>query len=318
MNKKKAIVFGGAGFIGSFISEKLLEHGVKVTVFDNFSRGRSSNLKNIEDQIQVVKGDIRDMQCVKEVMNGEQYNYVFIEAALWFTDCEECPYEGMNNNFTGTHNIVECCRQTGVEKVIFASSASLYGNSQPIPFIESNELKDMSFYSTSKIACEHLLKSYHKKYGLKYVILRYMNVFGPRQDYRRSFTGVVMKTIKLVSEGKAPCINGDGSQTLDLTYVEDIANANVLAALDDNVVGTFNVSTNRETSVKQLITYIVNRIDGSIIPEYKNVSGDLVGRKVASYKLAEKTFGYVPTVSVEEGLDKAIEWYRNEMKGGDI
>lgn len=123
-----------------------------------------------------------------------------------------------------------------------------------------------------------------------------------------------MKTIKLVSEGKAPCINGDGSQTLDLTYVEDIANANVLAALDDNTVGTFNVSTNRETSVKELITYIVNKIDRSISPEYKNVSGDLVGRKVASYELAKKAFGYVPTVNIEEGLEKTIEWYKNEVK----
>lgn len=309
---KNVLVLGGAGFVGSYITELLLKEDANVVVYDNFSRGSLENLKNVKDNsnLKIITGDILDKEKLNNTMRN--IDIVYNEVALWFSDCEANPAKCIETNFNGLFNALECAVSNNVKKVIFASSASLYGTPEYLPFDEKHPMNDLSFYSTTKIAGERLLKSFNKKYNLNYIVLRYMNIYGPRQDYRRDYTGIVMKTIRSVCNGDKPIIYGSGKQTMDLTYVEDIARANVLVAKSDLPTGVFNISTNKETSVNDLVSEIINRIDSSIIPEYKTTENELIGRRVASYDLAKNCLGYVPQVSLNEGLSKTIEWYENE------
>ncbi|PIY72160.1 NAD-dependent dehydratase, partial [Candidatus Roizmanbacteria bacterium CG_4_10_14_0_8_um_filter_33_9] len=223
---KKFLVIGGAGFIGSHVVDQLLKEDVKeVIVYDNFSRGSEENLKEAmkDKRLTIIKGDILHRDFLEKAMEG--VDGVFHLAAVWLLHCHEYPETAFDVNIKGTFNVIMSAIKQKVGKLVFSSSASVYGNALELPMTEDHPYNNETFYGATKIADEHMFKSLGKRYGLNWVGLRYMNVYGPRQDYHGAYTAVMHKIIDRLEEKKKPILYGDGSQQYDFVYVGDVARA---------------------------------------------------------------------------------------------
>lgn len=311
MQYKRALITGGAGLIGSHIADELVQLPVEeIVIYDNFVRGQRENLASALDdgRVRVVEGDIRDSEHLAQVMQG--IDLVFHQAAIRITQCAEEPRLAVEVLVEGTFNVLEAAVNAGVKKVVAASSASVYGMADTFPTTEEHHpYNNRTLYGATKMFDELLLRSFHDMYGLDYVALRYFNVYGPRMDTHGAYTEVFIRWMDRITEGQPPLIFGDGTQTMDFVYVQDIARANILAAQADVTDEVINIASGTETSLNEL-AYALLRVMGSDLqPEYgPERKVNPVPRRLADVRKAEQLLGFKARVPLEEGLRQLVRW----------
>src|SRR5215472_4723622 len=312
---QRCLVTGGAGTIGSTIVDQLARAGAaEVIVLDNFVRGRPENLMAAREtgRVRVVDGDIRDADLVRSVMLG--IDIVFHQAAIRITQCSAEPRLALEVLVDGTYEIVEAAADVGVRKVVAASSASVYGLAEEFPTPErQHPYANDTLYGAAKTFNEGLLRSFRSMRGLDYVMLRYFNVYGPRMDIYGLYTEVLIRWIERIEAGQPPLILGDGTQTMDFVFTEDIARANLLAANADATDEVFNIGSGTETSLVELAEAL-QRAMGSARPlEFGPPRGvNAVTRRLADISGARERLGWKPEVDLEEGLRRLVAWWRAE------
>lgn len=303
------LVTGGAGFIGSTIVDQLLAAGAsEIRVIDNFVRGNRNNLAGaLSRGVKLIEGDICDSALVNQVTEG--VDYVFHQAALRITRCAEAPREAVEVLIDGTLNVIEAAQLHQVKKIIAASSASVYGEPSYLPIDEAHPFNNRTMYGATKIATEQMLRAFCETSGLLYIAFRPFNVYGPRMDMTGVYTEVLIRWLDAIEAGKPPLIFGDGKQSMDFVYVEDVARANILAAQSDVSDEAFNVGTGVQTSLTDLCHLVLRLTGSSLQPEYREARrvGN-VQRRRASIEKAEKMLGFRASVSLEQGLRALIAW----------
>lgn len=304
------LVTGGAGFVGSNIVDQLLDAGAaEVRVIDNFVRGSWGNLVAAKERggVTVIEGDICDSVLVDRATEG--VDYVFHQAALRITKCAEAPREAVEVLVDGTLNVALAALKHNVRKVIAASSASVYGEPSYLPIDEAHPFNNRTMYGAGKIASEQMLRALYDTSKLNYVAFRPFNVYGPRMDITGVYTEVLIRWLDAIEAGKPPLIFGDGSQSMDFVYVEDVARANLLAAQSDVVDEFFNIGTGTQTSLNELCAMLLKLTGSSLQPEHRAPrSVANVQRRCAAVEKAEKMLGFKATVSLEQGLGELIRW----------
>ena len=315
IENSKILVIGGAGFIGSFVVSELLKENVaEVVVYDNFARGQrdylTEQLKDSRCSIFPIGGDIRELDILNAAMEGK--DYVICLAAMWLLHCKDYPRTAFEVNIAGTFNVLEACVKNNIKKLIWSSSASVYGDAVELPMTENHPFLNKNFYGASKIAGEAMATAFNDRYGLPIVGLRYMNVYGPHQDQTAAYTGVVPIMLNKIEANEAPEINGDGSQAYDFIYVEDVARCNVDALKSDVNFGMYNVGTEIQTSIKELCDLILELKQSELKVVYKPYSADdaraLVQNRIGSRVKAETELNFLYKYSLREGLLKLIDW----------
>jgi len=315
LDGKRILVIGGAGFIGSFVVKELLKEDVaEVVIYDNFTRGTTDNiaasLKDARCKVFPLGGDIRDTDILDAALKGT--DYVFHLAAMWLLHCKDFPRAAFHVNIEGTFNVLEACVRHRVKKLIYSSSASVYGDAVEVPMTEEHPFKNRNFYGATKIAGEAMCTAYNDRYGLPIVGLRYMNVFGPGQDQQAAYTGVIPIMLNKIESNETPVINGDGTQAYDFIYVEDVARCNVLAAMSGVDLGFYNVGTEVQTTIRDLCDLILRLKHSRLDVVYKPYSADdarqFVRNRIGSRRKAEEDLGFRYVYSLEEGLQKLIDW----------
>ncbi len=315
LKNKKVLVIGGAGFIGGFVIKELLKTDVnEVIIYDNFTRGKVSNIeKSLKDprcKVFPLGGDIREIDVLDKVFEG--VDYVFHLAAMWLLHCKDFPRTAFSVNIEGTFNVLEACVKHKVKKLIYSSSASVYGDAVQVPMMEDHPFNNKNFYGSTKIAGEAMCTAFNDRYGLEVIGLRYMNVYGPGQDQHAVYSGVVPIMLNKIEAGEQPEINGDGSQAYDFIYVEDIAKANVDALYSDVKHGFYNIGTEVQTTIKELCDTILELKKSNVKVKYKPYSDDdarqLVQNRIGSAKKAEIELNFKYKDSLKDGLIKLIQW----------
>jgi UDP-glucose 4-epimerase len=316
INQSRIVVTGGAGLIGSTTIDCLLaDHSPRaVVIFDDFSRGTRANIEQAlnDPRVSVVDGDIRDRSAVARVVAGA--DAVIHMAALRITACAADPRLAFEVMCAGAFNVVEAAQMAGVQKVIAASTASVYGMAETFPTAEAHHPYDnRTWYGASKMMLEGLLRSFNDMYGLRYVALRYFNVYGPRMDIHGKYTEVLIRWMERIDAGQPPLVLGDGTQTMDFVYVEDIARANVLALASDVSDEVFNVASGVETSLNDLAASLGRAMGVTVAPEYgPERKVNPVPRRLASTEKARRMLGFSASVPLDEGLSRLVRWWRAE------
>jgi UDP-glucose 4-epimerase len=307
---KCILVTGGAGFVGSTIVDQLLWAGAaEVRVLDNFVRGSWNNLADARGSrgLKVYEGDIRDAALVDEVTTG--VDYVFHEAALRITRCAEAPREAVEVLIDGTLNVLEAAVRHEVKKIVAASSASVYGDPCYLPIDESHPFSNRTLYGAGKIATEQMLRAYYETFGLSYVALRYFNVYGPRMDLEGVYTEVLIRWLDAIGAGRPLLIFGDGSQSMDFVFVEDVARANLLALESDVTDEVFNVGTGVQTTLRELCDLLLHLLGSPLRPEHREARkvANIKARRAAVEK-ADRVLGFRSRVDLKTGLQRLIDW----------
>jgi UDP-glucose 4-epimerase len=306
----RCLVTGGAGFIGSTIVDQLLGAGAaEVRVIDNFVRGSWSNLQAAMagGGVKVIEGDIRNGSLVDDLTEG--VDYVFHQAALRITRCAEAPREAVEVLIDGTLNVLEAALKHKVTKVVAASSASVYGEPSYLPIEEAHPFNNRTMYGACKIANEQMLRALHDTSGLNYIAFRPFNVYGPRMDTTGAYTEVLIRWLDAIDAGKPPLIFGDGHQSMDFIFVEDVARANLLAAESDLTDEVFNLGTGIQTSLNELCNLVLRLTGSHLMPEHHEARkvGNVQRRRAAVEKAAQM-LGFRTEVSLEQGLMEFIRW----------
>jgi nucleoside-diphosphate-sugar epimerase len=307
------VVTGGGGFIGSHIVEELLRRKQTVKVIDNFSTGRRANIKLFERDIEVIETDIAEDPNLARHLKGAEY--VIHQAAIPSVPKSIVePLPSHRANVTGTFNLLLACREAGIRRVVYASSSSLYGDSPTLPKHEEMMPNPLSPYGAQKLFGEMYCQVFTKTYGLETVSLRYFNVFGPRQDPSSQYSGVLSLFVTAVLEGRQPTIYGDGLQSRDFTYVQNVVEGNLLACTAPGVAGeAFNIACGDRITVNSMLQ-LVNKITGKdITPIYGDPRPGDIKHSQANIHKAETKLAYKPQVSFEEGLRRTIDWYRESI-----
>jgi UDP-glucose 4-epimerase len=315
LDGKRVLVIGGAGFIGSHVVEELLKTDVAgVTVYDNLARGKVSNLtESLSDprcRIFADGGDVRDTDVLRKAMDG--IDGVVHLAAMWLLHCKDYPRTAFEVNIGGTFNVLEACAQAGVKRLVYSSSASVYGDAAEVPMTEEHPFNNRNFYGATKIAGEAMCRAFFDRYGLSYVGLRYMNVYGPHQDQTAAYTGVIPIMLNMIDRNETPVINGDGTQAYDFITARDAARANVLALESDVSDEFYNVGTGVQTSISQLCQLILNLSGSDLKVQYKPYSVEdsrrLVQNRIGSPDKARRDLGFIYEDDLETGLKALIKW----------
>jgi len=316
----KILVIGGSGFIGSHVISELLKTNVKeVLIYDNFSRGNIQNIKkSLEDdrcKIYPNGGDIRDVDLLNDAMNG--IDGVIHLAAMWLLHCKDFPRTAFHVNIEGTYNVLEACINNNVKRLVYSSSASVYGDASEIPMTEKHPFNNRNFYGATKIAGEAMCKAFYDRYKLSYVGLRYMNVYGPHQDQNAAYTGVIPIMLNKIDVNEEPNINGDGSQAYDFIDAQDAGRCNILAMKSNISDEFYNVGTGIQTSIKELCDLILKLKDSNLVVKYNPYSIDdsrqMVQNRIGDPSKAKKDLGFEYKFNLESGLKKLIKW-RQENK----
>jgi nucleoside-diphosphate-sugar epimerase len=311
---QKALVAGGAGFIGSHIVDKLLENDIEVTVFDNLSTGSMENLEQHKHNknLHFVKGDIRNTEQVGAVIAN--IDAVFNDAAVVSVRLSiDNPMLVNDVNVNGALNLLKASADSGVKRFIQASSASVYGDPEALPVKENMLPKPISPYAVSELAAESYAKAFHKAYGLETVCLRYFNVYGRRQSYS-PYTGAITIFMNQLLNNEPVTIFGDGEQTRDFVYVEDVASANILALTGKDAAGEiFNIATGAATSVNALVKALVRIVDGKgTKPLHTEPKPGEIKHSWASIEKAKRILGYKPIFAIDNGLERLVKWYTSK------
>ncbi|HTF61687.1 MAG TPA: NAD-dependent epimerase/dehydratase family protein [Edaphobacter sp.] len=311
----KILITGGAGFVGSATVDQLLNGGAaEVRVLDNFIRGNTRNLEAAQKtgRLMLVEGDIRDADLVDSLTEGT--DYVFHQAALRITRCAEAPREAIQVLIDGTSNVLESAVRHKVKKVVAASSASVYGDPSYLPMDEAHPFNNRTLYGAGKIANEQMLRSYYEMFKLPYVAFRYFNIYGPRMDLDGVYTEVLVRWMDAIEAGQSPKIFGDGSQSMDFVYVDDVARANVAGLVSDTTDEVFNVGTGVQTNLNELCHLLLKVTGSNLKPEYHEARKvNNVQTRRAAVEKAERMLGFKADVDLEAGLKLLIEW-RDQVK----
>ncbi len=315
IQNSKILVLGGAGFIGSFVVSELLKNNVgKVVIFDNFTRGKKNNLleclKDPRCSIYPNGGDIRDIELLNDAMKG--MDGVVHLAAMWLLHCKDYPRTAFNVNIEGTFNVLEACVKNNIKRLVYSSSASVYGDASEVPMTESHPFNNKNFYGATKIAGEAMCRAFHDRYGLSYVGLRYMNVYGPHQDQTAAYTGVIPIMLNKIDANEAPTINGDGTQAYDFIDVEDVARSNICSLESDANDDFYNVGTGVQTSIKELCDTILELKSSDLKVTYNPYSADdarrLVQNRIGCPVKASLELGFNYKYDLRTGLQRLIDW----------
>jgi len=314
---KKLLVIGGAGLIGSHLVDELVREDVaEIRVYDNFVRGTLENLAGAlrDPRVRIFEagGDICQTDILDAAVKG--MDGVFHLAALWLLQCHEYPRAAFDVNVRGTFNVLESCVANKVRRLVWSSSASVYGDAVEEPMSEDHPFNNRNFYGATKICGEAMARAYHYRYGLDYVGLRYMNVYGPRQDYKGAYIAVIMKMLDAIDRGEGPTILGDGSEAFDFVSVRDCGRANVCAMKADATDRFYNVGTGTRTSLKQLAEMLIRLTRCKQPIQYAPRSqATLVRNRIGSPLRAEKEIGFEAGLPLEQGLQELIAWRRSHI-----
>jgi UDP-glucose 4-epimerase len=313
---ERCLVTGGAGTIGSTIVDQLVRaRAAEVVVVDNLVRGRLENLAGARERgiVRLVEGDIRDGRLMRSLMPG--IDLVFHQAAIRITQCATEPRLALEVLVDGTYEVIEAAADAGVKKVVAASSASVYGLAKEFPTRESQHpYSNDTIYGAAKTFNEGLLRSFHAMRGLDYVALRYFNVYGPRMDIHGFYTEVLIRWMERIAADKSPLIFGDGTQTMDFVFTEDIARANLLAAVSPVTDEVFNIGSSTETSLVELAQGLLSVMGSELPIEFgpaRSVNG--VSRRLADISAAADLLGWKPEINLDEGLRRLVDWWRGEQ-----
>ena len=321
LDNTRVLLIGGAGFIGSHVVGELLKTDVgEVLIYDNFARGKRNylapHLPDPRCRLYQNGADIREVDLLDDAMRG--CDYVIHLAAMWLLHCKDFPRTAFHVNIEGTFNVLEACVRNRVKRLVYSSSASVYGDAVEVPMTEAHPFMNRNFYGASKIAGEAMCRAFHDRYGLSYVGLRYMNVYGPHQDQTAAYTGVIPIMLNKIDANEAPVINGDGSQAYDFIDVEDVARCNVLALQAEANDQFYNVGSGVQTSIKELCDLILELKRSSLQVTYKPYTADdarrLVQNRIGCPAKAEADLGFRYRYGLRAGLEKLIAW-REANKG---
>jgi len=309
------LVIGGAGFVGSHIVDQLVQEPVReIVVLDNFVRGTRANLSQaVQDKrVRVVEGSVTDLDLLRKLMQGA--DYVFHLAALWLYECVHQPRAALEVNVVGTYNVVETAQQAGIKKVVYSSSASVYGDAIFTPMTEEHPFNNRTTYGATKIAGEQFFRAFYEQHKMDYVGLRYMNIYGPRMDYKGTYVSVIMKVLDRIEQGQPPIIFGDGSQAYDFIHVDDIARANILALKSDATDEFFNVGMGVKTDINELVHMLLEITGSDLEPEYRPQEQMFVTHRVGSTDKAERLLGFKAQVPLKDGLRSVVEWRKQDQR----
>jgi UDP-glucose 4-epimerase len=311
-SKKKVLVTGGAGFVGSNIVERLLNLNVeKVIVLDNLFTGSLENLPEHKN-LKFIKGSVEDRKLVSELVS--QVPIIIHEAARNIIVSTKNPYEDYETNIGGTLNVLMAAKDNPGKRVVYASSASVYGNPRFLPIMEDEQTLTFSPYSVSKLAGENYCRAFYETYEVSVSIVRYSNVYGPKQNPQNPYCGVISKFIESIMRGKLPVIHGDGRQTRDFTYVSDAVEATLLCAISPKAEGmVFNVGTGIETDLLEVVEILGNIFGKKITPKHVDRRDiDNIRRRVLNIERLRTRLRWVPQITLEDGLKRTVEWLMHE------
>jgi UDP-glucose 4-epimerase len=311
---KHTVVTGGAGFVGSNIVRRVLREGGLVTVLDDFYTGQEDNLP-ADPNVQVVRGTVTDFNVVRKVVFGA--DFVLHLAARNIIVSTRNPREDYEVNIGGTLNVLLAAKELSIRRVVYSSSASVYGNPRYLPINEDDATNMLSPYAVSKFAGENYCKAFYESYGVSTSVVRYSNVYGPAQRPDNPYCGVVSKFFEAAMSGDAPRIHGDGDQTRDFTYIDDVVEATLLAAVSPKAEGqVYNVGTGRETTINQLARIILEVTGAQVEPVYVDRRDiDNIRRRVVNIEKIRRELRWVPSVTIEQGLRLTHEWLIDSQKG---
>lgn len=303
------LVTGGAGFIGSHIAENLVKQGERVRILDNFSTGKRENLTGFVDSVEVMEGDFRNPEDCKKAVQG--VDYVLHQGALpSVPKSVEDPLNTNECNITGTLNILVASRDAGVKRLIYAASSSVYGDNPTLPKVETMPAQPLSPYAVQKHVGELYCRIFYELYGLETVVLRYFNVFGPRQDPTSQYAAVIPRFIMALAQGRPPTIYGDGEQSRDFTYVDNVVRANLLAATAEDVAGeVMNFACGESTSLNELLRSLKGILKTNIRPVHEAPRPGDVKHSLADIEKSRKLLNYTAHVSFEEGLRRTVDFF---------
>ena len=315
LKDKKILIIGGGGFIGSHVVSEFLKTDIgKILIYDNFTRGKKTNLEGslLDPRCEIYPngGDIRDIDLLNDAMKGA--DGVIHLAAMWLLHCKDYPRTAFHVNIEGTFNVLEACVKNKIKRLVYSSSASVYGDAVEVPMTEEHPFNNQNFYGATKIAGEAMCRAFHDRYGLSYVGLRYMNVYGPHQDQTAAYTGVIPIMLNKIEEKIQPIINGDGTQAYDFIDVEDAGRFNVVAMSSSITDEFFNVGTGVQTSIEKLCDTILRMKSSNLKVKYNPYTKDdarrMVQNRIGSTKKSENKLGFKYKYKLEEGLQKLIDW----------
>ena len=309
---KRFLLIGGAGLIGSHLLDQLLQEDIKeAVVFDNFSRGTFENIENAlnDSRVKIFEdgGDVLQTDVLGKALN--KIDGVFHFAALWLMHCHEYPRSAFEVNIQGTFNVLEACVENSVKKLVFSSSASVYGDALEEPMTEDHPFNNKNFYGATKISGEAMLRAFHHRYGLDYLGLRYMNVYGARQDYKSAYMTVIMKVLDAIDHNEPPTIFGDGTEAFDFVAVEDCGSANLCAMRSSASDQFYNIGSGKRTTLKELVEEILKITETDLPIRYeKRNQATLVTNRIGATEKALNDLGFAASIPLEEGIRKLIEW----------
>ncbi len=309
------LITGGAGFIGSNIAEYLLHQGKPVRIFDNFSTGKEENIAEFLDDVELIRGDLRDLDAVKKAVAGVEF--ILHQGALPSVPISVQDPIGTNEcNVGGTLNILVAARDAGVKRVVFASSCAIYGDDPALPKVEQMPSDPISPYALQKLTGEFYCRQFYQLYGLATVSLRYFNVYGKRQDPASLYSAVVPRFLDAIFAGKSPTIFGDGEQTRDFIFVEDVVKANLAALEAENGPGSFvNVASGDRLSINQIVSHISTILGKDIHPVHEPDREGDIRHSYADASKAESVIGFTAETRFEDGLKKYIDWFKKKAGG---
>jgi UDP-glucose 4-epimerase len=313
LRNEKIVLVGGAGLVGSHILDQLVHEPVReIVVYDNFVRGTRQNVSgaSADPRVRVVDASILDRGALGRELAGA--GGVFLLASLWLGECVTDPRNAWEVNTLGTWNVVEACREAGVKRIVYSSSASVYGNAVSIPMTEEHPLNNRTTYGATKIANEQMLRAMYEQHRLPYIGFRYMNIYGPRMDYRGTYVSVIMKVLDKIFAGEPPVIFGDGSQTYDFIYVEDVGRANVLGMKADCADECFNIGVGVGTTINELVDRLLRLTGSALKPTHVPEASSFVTHRIGSTDKAKQRIGFEATTSLDEGLRRVVAWRQEQ------
>jgi len=308
----KVLVTGGAGFIGSALVHLLLELNAQVRVVDNFSTGFRHNLEDVKDRIDLLEGDLAEMPVAEAA--ARDVEWVLHQAAIPSVQRSvDDPIASNRANVTATLNLLVAARQAQVKRFVYASSSSAYGDTEVLPKVETMPENPISPYALTKLTGEKYCVVFHRIYGLPTVCLRYFNVFGPRQNPRSPYSAVISRFIDMALEGRRPTVYGDGEQSRDFTYIDNVVSANLLACQAEGVAGMFfNVGTGERHTLNELLGSLSTILGKQLEPVYMDRRAGDVQHSQADIEKARRFLGYTPEVGFEDGLRRTVDWFRQK------
>jgi UDP-glucose 4-epimerase len=307
----RIMLIGGAGLVGSHIVDQLIDEPVaEIVVFDNFVRGTRDNLADARKspKVRIVDASMTDRDALRRELAG--IDGVFLLASLWLGECVNDPRSAWEVNTVGTWNVVEACREAGIKRIVYSSSASVYGNAAVTPMTEEHPFNNRTTYGATKIANEQMLRAIYEQHALPYIAMRYMNIYGPRMDYEGTYVSVIMKVLDRICSGQSPIVFGDGSQTYDFIHVADAARANILGMRAECADEAFNIGMGVGTEINQLVTLLLELTGSSLSIEYRPEAQSFVTHRIGSTEKAERLLGFRATIPLRDGLMSVVNWRR--------